>query len=342
MKLHFVIFQYLFFFLLIHLLTSCEKDKTNTGPVITAPILGPITAVTNLTSISASSGGIITSDGGSEVSARGICWNTNPNPTISLTTKSINGSGTGSFVSFMTSLNPATTYYIRAYASNNAGTAYSDQDTFTTRPPENAVFNPNLTYGSVSDYEGNIYKTIVIGTQTWMAENLRTTVYQNGDSIPNGRNNNWNSSTPAYAVFENKEINNTKYGKLYNWFAVTDPRNLCPVGWHVPSETEMITLENFLGGTNVAGGKLKSISSLWKYPNAGATNESGFSGLPGGVKEANGSFREISENGNLWTSTEEQGFGWQARFRYLSYANKNLFKYYYNKNNGYAVRCVKD
>ena len=145
------------------------------------------------------------------------------------------------------------------------------------------VHNPAETYGSMTDQQGNVYKTIVIGTQEWMAENLKTTVYRNGNAIDNIIDNTqWiGLTTGAWASYNNDSQYDCPYGKLYNWFAVADPRHVCPTGWHEPTDAEWTTLTDYLGGEEVAGGKMKSAGTqYWIGPNTDATNESGFSGLP--------------------------------------------------------------
>ncbi|MFN5628176.1 MAG: fibrobacter succinogenes major paralogous domain-containing protein [Bacteroidota bacterium] len=167
-----------------------------------------------------------------------------------------------------------------------------------------SVHNPALTYGSITDQDGNVYKTIVIGTQEWMAENLKSSHYLNGDLIPWVTNEaTWGALTTGAACWYNNDsiTYNCPYGRLYNWYAVTDTRNVCPTGWHVPSDAEWTTLINHIdtnavGGSNnnTAGGKMKSTGTqYWPSPNTDATNESGFSGLPGGGRSSNGAFAAL-------------------------------------------------
>jgi uncharacterized protein (TIGR02145 family) len=141
---------------------------------------------------------------------------------------------------------------------------------------------------TVKDFEGNVYKTITIGTQTWMADNLRTTKYRNGDAIPEVTDSSaWiNLITGAYCNYNNTRNNDTivSYGRFYNLYAVTDNRNICPTGWHVSTDAEWTTLTDYLGGASVAGDKLKEKGTThWESPNAGATNEIGFTALPGAI-----------------------------------------------------------
>jgi len=314
-------------------LTLCNGVLTwTTGGVCPASLATlTTTTISSITSTTASSGGNISNDGGGAITARGIVWSTSQNPTIALTTKTNNGTGTGSFTSNLTGLSPSTVYYVRAYATNSAGTAYGNQQTLTTATSSNPV-----------DVDGNAYTTVTIGTQVWMAENLKTTKYRNGNAIPTNLSNSaWGAATTgAYAIYNNDASNNTTYGKLYNWYAVADSRYLCPVGWHVPSDGEWTILENYLGGAFVAGGKLKSISNLWTTPNAGATNESGFSGLPGGARYNDGSFNDIGDYDFWWSSTEASST--DAWGRYLNYSVVNSFRQVLDKRNGFSVRCLRD
>jgi uncharacterized protein (TIGR02145 family) len=193
---------------------------------------------------------------------------------------------------------------------------------------------------SVTDIEGNVYQTIPIGNQCWMKENLKTSKYKNGAPIPTGLSNSqWQGATTgAYSIYNNSTANNDLYGKLYNFYTVADPRGLCPEGWHVPTHAEWTTLENFLGGITVAGGKMKTTTG-WNPPNTGATNESGFSGLPGGFRYYNGNFNNMGNNGFWWTSTVNFTSGW---YRSLDNTFANTYIDYNLKSNGMSVRCVKD
>ncbi|MFN5208535.1 MAG: FISUMP domain-containing protein, partial [Bacteroidota bacterium] len=175
-----------------------------------------------------------------------------------------------------------------------------------------SVHNPTLNYGSMTDQDGNVYNTIVIGTQEWMAENLKASHYRNGDAIPVVADSaTWvNTLNGATCFYDNDSAaNNCPYGKLYNWYAASDVRNLCPAGWHVPTDAEWTTLTTFLGGENVAGGKMKSTGTqYWLSPNAAADNSSGFSGLPGGSRNDLGSYSLNGHFGFLWSSTETNTF----------------------------------
>lgn len=204
------------------------------------------------------------------------------------------------------------------------------------------VFNQSKIYGTVTDIDGNVYKTIIIGTQTWMAENLRTTNYRNGESIPNVTDNTvWtNLTTGAYCNYENT-IDKDKiatYGRLYNWYTIADYRILAPKGWHVPSDTEWETLTRYLGNEMFAGGKMKEIGTThWNSPNKGATNESGFSSLPGGFRFS--SFSGIGELGFYWSSLSDQS---NAYIRNQNYNYSNNFRSGCGMRNGLSIRCIKD
>ena len=294
----------------------------------------------NITDIAATTGGNITNDGGTPVTQRGVVWSTSPNPTTA-NNSTTNGSGTGSFTSNLTSLTASTTYYVRAYATNSAGTAYGNEVSFTTTAGGGGIVtNP----GAGVTFNGYTYASIVLGNgQEWMAENLRTTTYANGDPIPNVTyNTQWqNLTTGAWAHYNNDSQYENPYGKLYNWYTVADPRNVCPTGWHVPTDAEYTLLTDYLGGEPVAGGKMKSTGTqFWSSPNTDATNESGFSGLPGGLRDYSGTFGDIGLNGHWWSSTESNTYdSWN---RTLLYNDSNVIRNYLNKQNGFSVRCLRD
>ena len=298
------------------------------------------TAASSITDISAVSGGNITNDGGTLITQRGICYSTSPSPTTA-NTSIISGSGTGSFTSNLTSLTASTTYYVRAYATNSAGTAYGNELSFTTTAGGGGIVtNP----GAGVTFNGYTYSSIVLGNgQEWMAENLRTTTYANGDPIPNVTDNTqWqNLTTGAWAHYNNDSQYENPYGKLYNWYAVDDSRNVCPTGWHVPSDAEWTVLSDYLGGEAVAGGKMKSTgTAYWFTPNTDATNESGFSGLPGGKRNDYGTFDNVGLSGDWWSSTEVGTY--DAWYRLLNYYFGFVSRLYNNRTNGYSVRCLRD
>jgi len=196
---------------------------------------------------------------------------------------------------------------------------------------------------TVTDIDGNVYNTVTIGSQTWMKENLKVIHYRNGDPISKVTNDSaWKSlSTGAYCDYDNKTANSITYGKLYNWFTVVNSRKLCPTGWHVPSDGEWTTLTTFLGGENIAGGKLKeSGTSHWLDPNTGATNESLFTAIPGGIRLDFGKFIMIGSYGTWWSTTEYDTYSAWSRNVYHNHINLDRYSFY--KLNGMSVRCVKD
>ena len=196
----------------------------------------------------------------------------------------------------------------------------------------------------VTDIDGNQYATVIIGTQEIMSENLRTTNYRNGDPIPTELNDEtWGSTTSgAYAIYDNDNANDAIYGKLYNWYAVADARNMCPIGWHLPTDGEWTTLIEYLGGEGVAGGKMKTTGTqYWLTPNTDATNESGFTGLPGGVRlYFVGIFNGVGTGGLWWSSSEfSAASAWYCE---LSWNGGSAARNNIAKQNGFSVRCLRD
>lgn len=299
-------------------------------------------AVTDYSQTTAVVGGNVTNNGNGTITERGVYWGTTQNPETSGTKLQI-GSGMGTFSTTLPGLVPDTRYYIKAYAVNSKGTAYGSQVDFITLSASGIVFNPNLIYGSVSDIDGNVYKTIQIGTQTWMAENLRTTRFNDGSSIQLVTSNSaWVSvNTPAFCWYNNDEMGNKSiYGGLYNWYAASSGR-LCPPGWHVPSHTDFIILREYLGGQSTAGGRMKESGlTHWISPNTGATNQSGFTAVPSGTRTGfDGPFYYLGEDGHYWSSTPYDGgtsYHWYVYYNTASFQTGNTLK-----NTGYAIRCIK-
>jgi uncharacterized protein (TIGR02145 family) len=207
------------------------------------------------------------------------------------------------------------------------------------------VHNPAKTYGTMTDQQGNVYRTIVIGNQEWMAENLKTSVYRNGDPIANVTDNNqWASlTTGAWCYYNNDSQYDCPYGKLYNWYACTDSRGLCPIGWHVPTFTDWNNLDYFVELSSEqlkSTGTLESGTGLWHAPNTNANNNLGFSAIPGGIRNfSNGSFSAIGNSSNL-SSTTIAGPVWSY---ILDYSNSYTFLYDNTvESDGLNVRCIKD
>jgi uncharacterized protein (TIGR02145 family) len=326
--------------------------------VATLPTLTTI-AVSAITSTTATSGGNITSDGGSAVTVRGICWSKSQNPTIADAKTSI-GTGSGSFAGNLTDLSIGATYYVRAYATNSVGTAYGNEEIFTTT----SVTNP-----TVNDIDGNVYHTVTIGPQVWMVENLKTTKFKDGIAIPNVTGNTaWaDLNTPGYCWYNN-DIATYKnpYGALYNYYTI-ETAKLCPTGWHVPTNDDWSTLTTFLGGNTAALDKIKEIGTIHWLTNLGATNSSGFTSVPSGYRTGMGGiFTRLGSETNWWSSTKTVSYGTD----YINYVGINrsassttyypgFYSYqvtqhgtpfgystnptsYDNSQEGYSVRCIKD
>ena len=309
---------------------GCKKVKAIFPEVNT-------TEVTIVTPVSASCSGIVISAGSSKLIDKGLCWGRSTSPTIKDSTVSTYlYPYLVAFELRIVGLNPETTYYVRAYATSEAGTSYGNELSFTT------PLDLTGEKGTVTDADGNIYQTIGIGSQIWIAENLKTTKFNDGTSIPMVTDNTaWSLLfTPAYCWYNNDEISNKNtYGALYNWYTVGTGK-LCPSGWHVPNISEWAILASYLGGPEVAGGKMKiSGTEYWKSPNAGATNSSGFSAFPSGLRWSNG-FEYLREGCAFWSSTgdlSKSAWG-QSLINFtvdLSNGTSSLI-------DGYSVRCIKD
>jgi uncharacterized protein (TIGR02145 family) len=225
-----------------------------------------------------------------------------------------------------------TEYHYRVKAENQLGITYGSDVTFTT------------VGTSVTDVDGNVYSIIQIGTQFWTGENLKTTKFNDNTDIPLVTDaNTWiNLATPAFCWYNNDEATNKDvYGGLYNFYAVSSGK-LCPAGWHVPSNDEFTILSNYLGGVSVAGGKMKETGTIhWSSPNTGATNESNFTGLPGGQRNEAGDFAGMGLNGIWWSSTPYNNI--KPWYRSLGSTISALFVGNGSLNiRGFSIRCIKD
>lgn len=287
-------------------------------------------SITFITAISATSGGKISFDGGAPVTARGICWSTSPNPTIA-DYKTINGNGTGNFTIDITALKQNKNYYVRAYAVNYAGIAYGNEISFTTLPHIYPVY----------DIDSNGYDTVHIGTQAWLKQNLNTSRYRNGVIIPNVMNDtDWGGlSTGARCYYNNDSAAYAAtYGALYNWHTVS-ANNLCPTGWHVPGQLDWYKLIIYLGDEYIAGGKLKEAGlNHWNSPNTAATNSSGFTALPGGMRDGYGAGFNYFGSKGFWSYSDDEYSYLHLKYESGSAAEQDAS----NKNKGLSVRCVSD
>ncbi len=336
----------------------CVRDEDGS----TTTLLPTITtsAASNITETTTTCGGNVTSDGGATVTVRGVCWSTSQNPTIS-DSHTTNGSDTGSFTSNLTGLTAGTSYYVRAYATNSAGTAYGNEVSFTTIGSAMQDGQPCLGLATVSDIDNNTYNTIQIGNQCWIKENLRTTRYSDGTSIALG---NSTSTTTAYRYYPNNNSSNVAtYGYLYNWKAVmggsssssanpSGVQGICPISWHVPSDAEWTQLTDYVssqsqyicGNDNTYIAKALASSTGWignttadcAIGNSPSSNDAiGFSALPAGGNNYNFGF-----SANFWSATQHG-----EDFAYGSFLYFNLavvFRGYSDKDGGHSIRCVRD
>jgi len=265
------------------LLVSCENNEISNLTIKTV-------AINSINSYSAICGGEIVYDNSLPILTRGVCWSLKQNPTYA-DNHSNDSLGIGKFTSKLINLNADSTYYVRAYCINKIDTVYGEQVSFKTL--NNIIFNSQVTYGSVTDIDGNIYKTVSIGTQTWMAENLKVTRFQNGDLIPNetdlGKWGYFQIKMSAFCWYNNDSSNKNIYGALYNWYAASDNRNIAPAGWHVSSSDEWKTLQKYMNTLNIMqstqGYALRETTSAhWKNTNnlSLITNQTGFTALPAG------------------------------------------------------------
>lgn len=299
--------------------------------------------------------GTIVSMGKDKITQHGFCWSESGNPVIDEHSIQLGPrESEGSFSHTISDLSASTTYYVRAFAITNSEPEYGNEKSFTT---------PSLN--TVTDIDGNIYNTIQIGDQTWMADNLKVTHYPDGTDIPLVESSDawydFGCCDQAYCWYDNSFSQGTFYGALYTWTAAvygttgsnSNPsgiQGICPDGWHIPSDSEWKQLEMFLGMSqeeadgvdwrgSTEGGKLKQEgTSWWKSPNTGATNESGFNALPGGYRDGGGFFQDLGTTARFWTSTEEV----KAYMRELDNNSSQVFRDFKAYYNGYSVRCVKD
>jgi uncharacterized protein (TIGR02145 family) len=227
------------------------------------------------------------------------------------------------------------------YNSTNVSIyANSKQQGFSVR----CIKDNNNPIQTVSDIDGNVYKIATIGSQVWMTENLKTTKYRDGTAIPNVTSAaTWPGlTTGAYCNYNNDTSKASVYGRLYNFYPIVDSRNLCPTGWHVPSLDEWTTLITFLGGSNIAGGKMKEVGiTHWNSPNTGADNSSGFNALPSGYRRNdNGIFDQIGTECYWWSNSfRDSSNPW---FYILDYNSAAISIYANSKQQGFSVRCIKD
>jgi len=327
--------------------TGYGESMAFTSGYLPSVVTSPVTEKTETT---AQCGGTVTDFCGSSVLAMGVCWGTSHNPDIT-GMRTDEGGGAGSFVSTITGLEIGVMYYVRAYATIDEGTVYGDEITLRTWDNSEVV-----------DVDGNSYSTVVIGDQIWMSENLGVTRYADGTPIPLvEEEEEWDAldyNARAYCWYYNDSaVFAPDYGALYTWSAAmkgaansyTIPsgvQGVCPDGWHLPSNNEWAILVDYLGGDEVAGGKMKETGILhWEYPNTDATNESGFTARPGGYRSSNGGFYRQGNNGSWISSSNYAYYGIDPERAYVirlyndqAYCNQSVQPNEY----GSSVRCLKD
>ncbi|RTY65832.1 FISUMP domain-containing protein [Flavobacterium sp. LB2P53] len=320
---------------------STNSAGTSYGNEINFRTLAPelpvisTTAISNIASASAVSGGNITSSGRSGITASGVVWSTLHNPTIALTTKTIGTSYFGNFISNLYALSLNTTYYVRAYATNSFGTSYGDEQSFTT-----ILY---YTKGNgVIDVDGNAYPTIIINGKEWMHKNLNVSKYRNGNPIKNISEIN-TGSEGAWSYYNNDSANGNTYGKLYNWYAVADSRGLAPQGWHIASKQEWMDLRSFLGSADSAikmkeAGRVHWLNNQLAYE----LNSSGFTALPAGnIFYLSAGFSNINYASFWWSSTISSS---SSKIWYALIGSNDFMEMYEDgsRDGGNSVRCVKD
>ena len=315
-----------------------DKNLSNTISTVIKPATAPKINETTLNSKTYSTATFFTnvSDEGSPIITSGVCWSTSPSPTIS-NSKANNSNGANSFSSKIFNLIPNTTYYIRSFASNAIGISYGPQQTL--------VLYFNSPGPSTSDGSGNTYSTVRIGDQTWISKNLVTNRYQNGQSIPNITNGTqWtNSTSGAYCSFNNDINSSTSYGHLYNYFAVTESRNICPVGYHVPSKQEWETLISFIEGSSNGPLLKEAGTTYWSIANG--NNLSGFNARSGSWRSQDAGFYYSLRTGGayFWSSTKDNTkYPWIFFIGTDTPVAKTSQDPYFETAAGASVRCLKN
>ncbi|MFZ4400759.1 MAG: fibrobacter succinogenes major paralogous domain-containing protein [Bacteroidales bacterium] len=210
---------------------------------------------------------------------------------------------------------------------------------------DSSTVTPTPVPTTVTDIDGNVYQTVTVGTQVWLKQNLKVSRFRNGDTITNVTDGvTWsNITTAACCDFGNNSSNSITYGRLYNFYAANDSRKIAPLGWHVSTDADWTKLKTYLGGDNIAGGKLKETGTLhWSSPNTAATNSSGFTAIPGGFREMDGSFdnSNMLRVGIYWTTTSFNSTS--AWYLALNYDAAVVGRDKGSTNRGYSLRCVKD
>ena len=342
-----ILFAALLFSSLMIIQLGCKKDENNDdggGATVTTA------TITNITQTTATSGGNVSDNGGYTVTARGICWSTNENPTLN-DDYTTDGSGTGVFISEITGLSLNTSYYVRAYATNSEGTAYGNQETFITQSGggggEPCPEIPTVTY------EGQIYNTVLIGDQCWLKENLNvgTMIYGTVEMTNNG--------VIEKYCYDNDPVNCEIYGGLYQWneimryTTIQGVQGICPAGWHIPTDDEWKILEGTVDSQYPVGDPIWNIND-WRGFDAGLNLKStggwtgtgngsglyGYEAHPGGYRRTIGNFSYLTLKAYFWSSSEyNSSLTWGL---HLLYDYDEVYRQGYNKDYGRSVRCLHD
>ncbi len=349
------------FFILVStsvFLPSCKKEEQTPMVTVTTDPVSMISRTSGLCR------GSLINEGTDTVIAFGFCWSTKPQPDFAdnkIVPQFMTHGNTinGTYQGELRGLSPGATYYVKAYAITVENKIYGKEESFTTKPAAaHTTFNPGLTYQSVSDIDGNNYKTIKIGTQEWLAENLKTTRLNDGTAIPLVTDNEkWSRmNTPAYCWYNNDEaVFKNIYGGYYNWYAVNSGK-LCPAGWHVPAEDDWKVFKLFLGMTQeqitagyfpetTAGKKIKETGSYnWTEENISATNESGFTALPGGSRnDVNETFGGEGGGAGWWSASPLPYTGYYAYSHWVISSEDWFYRSdMLSTTYGLNVRCVKN
>jgi uncharacterized protein (TIGR02145 family) len=323
-------------------IVSCTKDPVDEGSMI------QLKAVDFLTQSTATFSGDIFGEM-EHVERMGFCWSISPRPELD-DNNEILPVEIGLFSKEITGLQPEKKYYARAFYEIEGEVFYSNQISFTL--PE-----------TIEDFEGNEYATVRIGNQVWFAENLRSAFYRNGDPIDNGTlMGNFSTLQQPKFLFSYKDNPGMvdDYGHLYTWFAIMDNRGICPAGWRVPDRNDWHRLSLQLdaltrsfgdlqpgqyqisahaGGSMKTTGTIENKQGLWQAPNAGATNRSRFSVVPGGWRDPSGAFDGMGFNATFWSATSVDAQ--MAQMFYTHFNNSGFHTNTFSKHNGYSVRCVR-
>jgi uncharacterized protein (TIGR02145 family) len=303
--------------------------------------------------------GTLASLGDKAIIEHGICWSESANPDLECSSVELGPpSSAGEFSATLSGLSPSTIYYFRAFAVMDAITDYSEEKAFTTRPAAEDM---------VMDVDGNIYRTVKIGEQTWMADNLKSTMYADRTPVPYVEDHaewyDFTRESEGYSWYGNVLTHGYAYGGLYTWAAATAAHDgiklieegvqgVCPDGWHLPSDDEWKQLEMHLGMSQEEtdaskwrgedqGGMLKQEGiKFWRSPNTGASDKYGFNALPGGYRHGSGEFEELSNTTRFWTSTAN-GYSY-AWYRRIDYDTAAVYRDFTGVYRGHSIRCVKD